>query len=84
MACWCVLPTMALVLRPRRWRAWRNDSLSLVLCSSLMAFLVVGTLNSWADEPRLSFLFYLLLIAGLMADARSVPAEHRTALIPPA
>ncbi len=57
-----------------RWlpRALHGDPLSLVLCSSLVAFLVVGALNSWADEPRLGFLFYLVLIAGLIAEARSV------------
>jgi VanZ family protein len=53
-----------------RWlpRAWKQDALSLALLASLTAFLAVGTLNSWADEPRLSFLFYLLLLAGLAAD----------------
>jgi VanZ family protein/O-antigen ligase len=56
-------------------RAWRNDALSLVLCASFMAFLVVGILNSWADEPRLSFMFYLLLMAGLIADSR-FPADR--------
>ena len=61
-----------------RWlpRAWRNDPLSLVLCASLTAFLAVGVLNSWSDEPRLSFLFYLLLIAGLIAEAPSVQTRQ--------
>jgi hypothetical protein len=69
-----------------RWlpRAWKQDALSLALLASLTAFLAVGTLNSWADEPRLSFLFYLLLLAGLAADAHSgVPKEppsHREEL----
>jgi VanZ family protein len=55
-----------------RWlsRVWKQDALSLALLASLTAFLAVGTLNSWADEPRLSFLFYLLLLTGLAADAR--------------
>lgn len=52
-------------------RAWKSDSLSLTLVASFTAFIAVGTLNSWADEPRLSFLFYLLLIAGLMANGPS-------------
>jgi VanZ family protein len=64
-----------------RWlpRAWRQDALSLALLGSLTAFLAVGTLNSWADEPRLSFLFYLLLIAGLAADAPSTPPKSTAA-----
>lgn len=63
-----------------RWlpRAWRSDPLSLVLCASLTAFLAVGVLNSWADEPRLSFLFYLLLIAGLIAEAPFVQTVVQT------
>jgi VanZ family protein len=64
-----------------RWlpRAWKQDALSLALLGSLTAFLAVGALNSWADEPRLSFLFYLLLIAGLAADARSVLPKNTVA-----
>jgi hypothetical protein len=60
-----------------RWlsRVWKQDALSLALLASLAAFLAVGTLNSWADEPRLSFLFYLLLLTGLAADARFNRAE---------
>jgi O-antigen ligase len=61
-------------------RALRNDALSLVLCASLAAFLAVGMLNSWADEPRLSFLFYLLLMAGLIADARIIPEKQVNSL----
>lgn len=49
-------------------RAWRSDPFWLTLCASLIAFLAVGLLNSWNDEPRLSFLFYLLIITGLVAD----------------
>ena len=64
-----------------RWlaRMWKQDALSLALLASLTAFLAVGTLNSWADEPRLSFLFYLLLIAGLTADARSAASKDTAA-----
>ncbi|MBA4141481.1 MAG: VanZ family protein [Nitrosospira sp.] len=77
--CFLALITYAMV----RWlsRALRNDPLSLVLCASFTAFLVVGMLNSWADEPRLSFFFYLLLIAGLTADARFVPTTPDHAII---
>jgi len=66
-----------------RWlpRAWRDDPLSLVLCASFTAFLAVGVLNSWSDEPRLSFLFYLLLIAGLIAEAPFVQTRQHSAMI---
>lgn len=52
-----------------------NDLLSLVLCASMVAFLVAGLLNSWNDEPRLSFLFYFLLIVGLVADKKRYVAS---------
>lgn len=56
-----------------RWlsRARNNDPLSLTLLTSLSAFLVVGVVDSLIDETRLGFLFYLLLIAGLVADGQS-------------
>ncbi len=66
-----------------RWSscAWHNDKLSLVLFASFIAFLVIGLLNSWNDEPRLSFLFYFLLIIGLMAEVRFIPAQHHSSTI---
>lgn len=52
-------------------RAWGNEPANLALITSLTAFLVLGLVDSLIDETRLGFLFYLLLIAGLMADGRS-------------
>lgn len=52
-------------------RAWSNEPASLALFASLIAFLVVGLVDSLIDETRMAFLFYLLLIAGLMADKDS-------------
>ncbi|TAK91092.1 MAG: VanZ family protein [Burkholderiaceae bacterium] len=54
-----------------RWlsRAWNHEPLSLVLCASFLSFLVVGLVDSLIDETRIGFLFYFLLLAGLMADA---------------
>jgi VanZ family protein/O-antigen ligase len=79
LLCFLALIVYAIV----RWlpRAWRNDPLSLVLCASLTAFLAVGVLNSWGDEPRLSFLFYLLLIAGLIAEAPFVQTRQHSVMI---
>ncbi len=53
-------------------RAWDNEPTSLALFASLIAFLVVGLVDSLIDETRMAFLFYLLLIAGLMADKDSI------------
>jgi VanZ family protein len=52
-------------------RAWGNEPVSLALFASLIAFLVVGLVDSLVDETRMGFLFYLLLIAGLMTDKGS-------------
>ena len=49
--------------------AWHYEPGSLALFASLTAFLVLGLVDSLIDETRISFLFYLLLVAGLMADA---------------
>jgi len=54
-------------------RAWHGDSFSLFLCISLGVFLILGILNTLTDEPRIAFLFYFLLIAGLVADAHPIP-----------
>jgi VanZ family protein len=52
-------------------RVWGNEPVSLALFASLIAFLVVGLVDSLVDETRMGFLFYLLLIAGLMTDKGS-------------
>ena len=78
LICFIVLIGYALA----RWlpRAWHNDPLSLTLCASFAAFLVVGVVDSLIDETRLGFVFYFLLIAGLMADARLVSTPHHAAI----
>ncbi len=58
-------------------RAWDNDPASLAIFASLTAFLVVGMVDSLIDETRLGFLFFTLLIAGLMAVGQ--PARPRNA-----
>jgi VanZ family protein len=63
-----IIYTLARLLR----RALNNEPVCLALFASLSAFLVVGVVDSLIDETRLGFLFYLLLIAGLMVDKGSV------------
>lgn len=68
LICFLLLIVYALA----RWliRAWQHEPFYVALCASIAALLFLGILNSWNDEPRLAFLFYLLLIAGLVADRR--------------
>ncbi|KXK37033.1 O-antigen ligase family protein [Nitrosomonas europaea] len=54
-------------------RTWHNDVLHLVLCISLGAFLAIGIVDSLIDEPRLAFLFYLLMITGSISDTHPLP-----------
>lgn len=68
----CFMGLIAHALVKWLQRAWDNDPLSLTIFTSLMAFLIVGVVDSLIDETRLGFLFYLLLIAGLVADKHSV------------
>ena len=46
--------------------AWQGDALGLTLFAALAAFIAVGLIDSLVDETRLGFLFYLLLLVGLM------------------
>ncbi len=65
---------MTLILYTIVWllrRAMGDDPISLALFTSLIAFLVVGLVDTLVDETRLGFLFYLLLISGLMAVGNS-------------
>jgi VanZ family protein len=57
--------------------ARHNDALGLTIFASLIPFLAVGMVDSLVDETRIGFLFYLLLITGLVADRRFVPLAHR-------
>ncbi len=57
--------------------ARHNDALGLTVGASLIAFLALGMVDSLIDETRIGFLFYLLLITGLVADRRFVPLAHR-------
>jgi VanZ family protein len=67
----CFMSLITYVIGRLLLRAWANEPASLALFTSLTAFLVVGLVDSLIDETRLGFLFYLLLIAGLMADKGS-------------
>lgn len=55
----------------------QRDSFSMTLFASFTALLTLGILNSWNDEPRLSFLFYFLLITGLLADRCSISTQYQ-------
>ena len=55
----------------------QRDSFSMTLFASFTALLMLGILNSWNDEPRLSFLFYFLLITGLLADRCSISTQYQ-------
>ena len=66
LICFMALITYAIVRL--LLRAWGNELASLALFTSLTAFLVVGLVDSLIDETRLGFLFFLLLITGLMVD----------------
>ncbi|MGC2047648.1 MAG: VanZ family protein [Gallionella sp.] len=67
----CFMMLVAYTIVRLLQRAWNNAPPSLALFASLTAFLVVGMVDSLIDETRLGFLFYLLLIAGLMVDESS-------------
>lgn len=67
----CFMTLIIYTLARLLLRAWANEPTSLALFASLTAFFVVGLVDSLIDETRLGFLFYLLLIAGLMADGCS-------------
>lgn len=75
----CFLAITGYMLLRGLVRTWHNDSLSMTLCVSLGAFLVLGMINSLIDEPRLAFLFYLLLSTGLITDTRASP-QHSASL----
>ncbi len=59
------------------FNARQRDSFSITLFASFIALLMLGILNSWNDEPRLTFLFYFLLITGLIADQRSLSTQYQ-------
>ncbi|CAH1083241.1 VanZ family protein [Candidatus Nitrotoga sp. 1052] len=67
----CFMALITYVIGRLLPRAWGNEPASLALFTALTAFLVVGLVDSLIDETRLGFLFYLLLIAGLMVDKGS-------------
>jgi VanZ family protein len=69
-----IIYTMARLLRC----ALNNEPVCLALFTSLAAFLVVGVVDSLIDETRLGFLFYLMLIAGLMVDKCCVRLDGET------
>ena len=67
----CFMSLITYVIGRLLLRAWSNEPASLALFASLTAFLVVGLVDSLIDETRLGFLFYLMMIAGLVADKGS-------------
>lgn len=64
----CFMILMGYVLVKLSKRVWQGDPLSTVLSTSLIAFITIGMVDSLIDEPRLAFLFYLLLMTGLLVD----------------
>lgn len=69
----CFILLMSYLLIRGLIRTWHNDLFSLCLCISLGTFLALGIVNTLIDETRIAFLFYLLLITGLISDARPPP-----------
>jgi len=57
----CFLILTAYVLVKLSKQAWQGNPLSIALSTSLIAFITIGMVGSLIDEPRLAFLFYLLL-----------------------
>jgi len=73
----CFLGLLAYTLARLLKHARDYDPLSLTLFASLAAFLLVGMIDSLVDETRIGFLFYLILIMSLVADARlTAPSSH--------
>ena len=73
----CFLGLLAYTLARLLKHARDHDPLSLTLLASLAAFLLVGMIDSLVDETRIGFLFYFILIASLIADARlTAPSSH--------
>lgn len=64
----CFILLIGYVLTRNLSQAKQGIMLSWMLCASLAAFLCMGVFHSWNDEPRLGFLFYLLLMIGLVSD----------------
>ena len=62
---WLGLVTLALFVALGLWRAacnaWRGDAMAGALLASSAGFLVLGSLDSLVDSPRLLLLFLLLL-----------------------
>ena len=57
--------------------AWCGDVFGLTLFASLAGFLSVGLVDSLIDETRLGFLFYFLLLTGLMLPKYTEDAQAK-------
>jgi len=64
----CFILLIGYVLMRNLSQTKQNVMFSCALCASFTAFLCMGVFHSWNDEPRLGFLFYLLLMIGLVSD----------------
>jgi glycopeptide antibiotics resistance protein/O-antigen ligase len=55
-----------------------RDAMALTLLVSLTSFLIVGLIDSLIDEPRLDFLFFLLLGIALISGGKVLPHRRKS------
>jgi O-antigen ligase len=62
-------------------RRVHKDALALTLGVSFVALLVVGTIDSLIDDPRIDFLFFWLLLIALVSSSQVLPSRRRRARV---
>lgn len=78
---WLGLGAFILLLAAVAWSVLRratHDALALTLLVSVAAFVMVGTVDSLIDEPRLDFLFFWLLSIALVSGGKLAPRRRRS------
>lgn len=74
---WLGVLALSLLAAIGLWRAgrnaWRGDTMAGAMLASSVGFLVIGTLDSLVDSPRLIFLFLLLIWFCVRAESRARP-----------
>ncbi|MBT9569027.1 MAG: VanZ family protein [Thiobacillus sp.] len=78
---WLGLGAFLMLLAVTAWTLLRratHDALAVTLLVGLAAFLIVGTVDSLIDEPRLDFLFFWLLSIALVSGGKLVPRRRRS------
>lgn len=76
------LAAFLLVLGVALWRLTlgkaRNHSLAPFIAASLVGFVAVGAFDSLLDVPRVAFLFYVLVLAGLSLESEGAADVTRS------